>query len=606
MIPDSPTSARPRRPPACLHAAGRRAARERAARWRAAHGRAVLGPLVGGLLSTGVAIGGDEISPLGIVERDDVAGALSVRAAWMRMPVEWRFVEPEDDVFNWASGFNAWSDEAIENGIRPTPVLSIGRMWASGFSTPASTPSHPPTDLSTTFDPAYGYSETYYDFVASFVTHYRDRLDRITIENEANTFVFWAGSMDDYWRVVVTAAKAVDDVAPAILVFDSGLGSGAWGAAVAQWMLESGDVPDADVLRFANDYYQHDVYAPLSWSSVHDLRFWLSQPFVQENNKRVDFTLATVPPFLDGLNFKFTQNSWVLPTLLDWIDRRMAQHGHAPLTKVNNEASNWPRGGPANEAMNLFRIVILGLAGGVEQTLWFPLSNEVTDTPRRGLYDENGEWTLQADAYVTLATEIGGDFRFADADTLGENVQRFRFQRIDESEPRLDALWWDDGGHGNGFELVSFPVPTDTDSLVIIGFDGSRSSQAVGDTATVAISAAPRLLAYVSTLLDAEVPADPTGRPALAARPNPFRGSVAISATVPVGADGHPFEVAVFDAAGRHVRALTSSLPAVTESTVTLDWDGRDDRGRRVSPGAYWVRLVAAGETVSRRVLVAP
>ena len=78
-------------------------------------------------------------------------------------------------------------------------------------------------------------------------------------------------------------------------MFDSGLGSGSWGAAAAEWMYQSGLYSDAEVLQYTNDYYEYDVYAPFQWGSFQELVYWLNQPFVQENNKHVRYMLATVP-----------------------------------------------------------------------------------------------------------------------------------------------------------------------------------------------------------------------------------------------------------------------------------------------------------------------
>jgi hypothetical protein len=58
----------------------------------------------------------------------------------------------------------------------------------------------------------------------------------------------------------------------------------------------------------------------------------------------------------------------------------------------------------------------------------------------------------------------------------------------------------------------------------------------------------------------------------------------------------------VFDAAGRRVRVLESGSRA--RGWHRLDWDGIDDRGRRVASGVYFVRLKTATEVYSRKVTV--
>jgi FlgD Ig-like domain len=68
--------------------------------------------------------------------------------------------------------------------------------------------------------------------------------------------------------------------------------------------------------------------------------------------------------------------------------------------------------------------------------------------------------------------------------------------------------------------------------------------------------------------------------------PNPSRGEVALAWTTPAAGR---MRVAVFDLAGREVRALVDrTLPAGVQRTT---WDGKDQQGRTVRPGAYFARF---------------
>jgi flagellar hook assembly protein FlgD len=60
--------------------------------------------------------------------------------------------------------------------------------------------------------------------------------------------------------------------------------------------------------------------------------------------------------------------------------------------------------------------------------------------------------------------------------------------------------------------------------------------------------------------------------------------------------------LAVYDVAGRHVRTLVDApRPAGTHTVI---WDGRDEAGRRVTSGVYFVRLRAGQETSVRKVMM--
>jgi FlgD Ig-like domain len=82
------------------------------------------------------------------------------------------------------------------------------------------------------------------------------------------------------------------------------------------------------------------------------------------------------------------------------------------------------------------------------------------------------------------------------------------------------------------------------------------------------------------------------------AAPNPSRGVAMMRLDL---ATGGAVEVAVFAIDGRRVRTLASGWrPA---GSVTLAWDGRDDRGREASSGVYLVRLAAGAVRQTRRVV---
>jgi hypothetical protein len=85
------------------------------------------------------------------------------------------------------------------------------------------------------------------------------------------------------------------------------------------------------------------------------------------------------------------------------------------------------------------------------------------------------------------------------------------------------------------------------------------------------------------------------GRPT----PNPARVSARLLLTLTGPGTAR---VGVFDLAGRRVRSLADG-PFVAGATP-LDWDLADGSGHRVAAGVYLVRAVAAGATLTRRLVV--
>lgn len=86
--------------------------------------------------------------------------------------------------------------------------------------------------------------------------------------------------------------------------------------------------------------------------------------------------------------------------------------------------------------------------------------------------------------------------------------------------------------------------------------------------------------------LTTAVPETPLLLGTLRVQPNPFNPSTRISGELVAAGR---VELGVFDAQGRRQRVLASGeLPA---GPFSLEWDGRDDAGRRLPGGVYFVRL---------------
>ncbi|HET6350386.1 MAG TPA: T9SS type A sorting domain-containing protein, partial [Candidatus Krumholzibacteria bacterium] len=83
------------------------------------------------------------------------------------------------------------------------------------------------------------------------------------------------------------------------------------------------------------------------------------------------------------------------------------------------------------------------------------------------------------------------------------------------------------------------------------------------------------------------------------AYPNPFSTGTALDVSAP---DNAGLTVDVFDVAGRRVRTL--SLKQTAAGTARISFDGRDDRRRLLPSGVYFMRVHAANETVTRKLVI--
>jgi aminopeptidase N len=127
----------------------------------------------------------------------------------------------------------------------------------------------------------------------------------------------------------------------------------------------------------------------------------------------------------------------------------------------------------------------------------------------------------------------------------------------------------------NDYELLSFALPDEPLAVELDPFNKILDTHVQGAVTGIA-----------------EVTPPPAR---LRAWPNPFHGKVRIQGA---GAAGVLTEVEIFDVQGRRVRSLRGS------GVSGLAWDGRDDGGRRLPPGAYFVRRRDTGEAT--RVVLLP
>jgi hypothetical protein len=80
--------------------------------------------------------------------------------------------------------------------------------------------------------------------------------------------------------------------------------------------------------------------------------------------------------------------------------------------------------------------------------------------------------------------------------------------------------------------------------------------------------------------------------------PNPARALARLAFSVPGGV----MRLEVLDIQGRRMRTLAAG--AIAAGRYQHGWDLRDDAGRAVAPGLYLLRLEAAGNSLTRRLLV--
>ena len=82
--------------------------------------------------------------------------------------------------------------------------------------------------------------------------------------------------------------------------------------------------------------------------------------------------------------------------------------------------------------------------------------------------------------------------------------------------------------------------------------------------------------------------------------PNPFNNNALVHWSLERDAD---VSLQVYDASGRVVRTLATGRQAA--GTYTTTWNGRDDAGRELARGVYFVQLKTPSEMVKTKTIMA-
>jgi hypothetical protein len=81
--------------------------------------------------------------------------------------------------------------------------------------------------------------------------------------------------------------------------------------------------------------------------------------------------------------------------------------------------------------------------------------------------------------------------------------------------------------------------------------------------------------------------------------PNPFNPRTSIPFELPVTG---PVRLRIYDANGRMVRTLVDDM--LVRDFYSVEWDGRNDAGKRLASGIYLYRLDAAERSLSRKLVL--
>lgn len=255
----------------------------------------------------------------------------------------------------------------------------------------------------------------YQRFVGAVVTRYAPYgVTEYAIENEVNAPSYWAGSPEDYVRLVKAAAETIRATDPKALVVDSGISSVAYGMGVADRLLQAGRVPDAVAAYRA--YFQRRVGTRGQQIPAVTGEAALRKALGTDTNTRSLRFLAATETLLadrtvDVRQLHFYEHFDGVPPLLDYLRDRTPAGMPIQAWEVGQFWRDGD-GDPAGRAAEMVKTVTLLVAGGIGEIAWLPLAynpnNAAGSEVRYGLLDPNGT-EREAGAMMASLAEAARD-----------------------------------------------------------------------------------------------------------------------------------------------------------------------------------------------------
>lgn len=424
----------------------------------------------------------------GLYGEKDYELAKQMGVSWIRPQIGWKFIEPQNDQFNWDKLDEIYNEYHQKCGFNIMVSLRTGQLdWATRFDPslcqykkdakekgcPDDYASLPPKDLESTYNNQYAYSKNYYDFVFKTVEHFKGRVDYYVIENEVNTLTFWHGTPEEYLQLRATAYKAAHDANPDVVIIDNGIASGVWGYAIARDKYCGGDSQGA--LGFFKMFCQRQM-------PPDEIDKYISQNAIdcQNPSRAYQFLKATFKePTFDIASYHFYEPWQTESAVIEWAKNEMNNNGYQkPI--FNTEGGYFDKLHSQSDketqklvAQDIIKLHAIAFGEGVQKWIWLPLdeSNPSEESKSyKGLYNASYAELPAGTAYKTMLKKILG---FSSVEKLNFSSGIYAYKFVVDEKP-VYILWSE--------ELQTIDLSSEIQGEVkVTGIDGSTETRQSAD-----------------------------------------------------------------------------------------------------------------------------
>ena len=405
-------------------------------------------------------------NPLGVIAPPNAEPAVfaqGLRARYARTSWSWSAIE-----FNHGFVEPGAADRQVaaagQTGVQLIPVYSVGTTpWITGRNDPQpAARSYPPKDLSTQWQPGYGYSFGLHTFTNILFNRYRGRIDYVVIESEPELSSSWGGTPDEYLRTLATARKAIKEADQRTRIIAAGFSSDSLGLLLAKDWIETGARTRAEAIAFAQDYYRSGAAATPAAAELSlpgAIETALDDPASKFNTEawpRANEILDGLGGIADGVNFHFYAHYRWLPVVTEWF-RQRGQRAKAPYSLPVLSTELGVRGTVAEGcavgaaeldrlARETFKTIVTAWAVGLDVALFSSAEGNCSKgwSGPVSLVASGGSLRPAGEAFRIAANLLSGSQGLNRAVWMGPEQFRFVFNN-GRAEPAIVAAWSESG-----------------------------------------------------------------------------------------------------------------------------------------------------------------
>ncbi len=326
------------------------------------------------------------------------------RFNWLTL--SWQRIQPQKG--QWAyNQFDTWVNSYLNCGQEVAVHILADASWAIQPYPPGITQAtrHKPSM------PAKN-SQDYYNFVYNVASHYKGKITRYSIENEAHAQTNWGGTPQEYMIELQTAYKAIKAADPEAIVEDAAMSHEGLGYIVTNWLYQKGEKQQA--LSFANSYdvnFQRNNQS-LKASNIAELQASLNRSGVQKIIQWENLLFAN-HAYYDHMQIHNGAPWQDLQIVLDYLHSSLqAQGDDKPIDLWEGWYSF--AGAPGNgfdpnvQAREIVKQVVTAFANKIMVYNYWTFNDFAISEGHPGLVDNQGNPRPAAESYKLTSEKLTG------------------------------------------------------------------------------------------------------------------------------------------------------------------------------------------------------